>query len=137
MSFDLLIECWCCDVENLIADYNPSMPIFCSQCRGRLLDLSMSETYCEYNCQECNMKMVLSNDTEVKLGESKCACGSANLHKVNKTTLPSLAAKEGGLTDLNDEDNSISENTDWLRSDPSAIDDEDYEDMFNQDPGQN
>ena len=135
-SFDLLIECRCCDVENLIPDYTPSMHIFCSQCREKLVDIDIVETHCEYTCQECDMKMVLLKDTEVNIGESVCACGSTDLRKVDKTTLPGEAAKAGGLIDLG-EDNDILEDTDWLRSDPDGIDDEDYEDMFNQDPGQN
>ena len=136
ISSDLLIECRSCDVENLISDYVPSMHIFCSQCRERLIDVDIIETHCEYTCQECKMKMVLLRDTEVKLGESVCACGSTDLHKLDKTTLPDEAAKAGGLIDLNEDNDGMLEDTDWLRSDPGGIDDETNEDMFNQDPGQ-
>jgi len=137
VSFDLLIECRCCDVENLITDYVPSMHIYCSQCRERLMDDDILETHCEFTCQECSMKMVLLKDTEVKIGRSVCACGSADLRKVGKTTLLEEAAKAGGLIGRGEDEEGILEDTDWLRSDPGSIDDEDYEDMFNQDPGQN
>ena len=86
-SFDLLIECRCCDVENLIADYVPGMHIFCSQCREKLIDADIIETHCEYICQACDMRLVLLKKTEVKLGGSTCSCGSTDLLKVDKTTL--------------------------------------------------
>ena len=54
--------------------------------------------------------------------------------EVGKTTLPDEATKAGGLIDLAEDDDDVLEDTDWLRSDLSEIDD-DYDDMFNQDPG--
>ena len=134
---DLIIECHSCSIENNFSNYVPSMHIFCSQCRERLVDIDIVETHCEYTCQECDMKMILLKDTEIKLGESVCACGSTDLLKADKTNLPSEAAKAGGLIGLGENDDSILEDTDWLRSDPDGVDDEEYEDMFNQDPGQN
>jgi hypothetical protein len=56
---------------------------------------------------------------------------------VSKTTLPDEVEKAGGLIGLEEGDGEVMEDTDWLRSDPGRVDDEDYEDMFNQDPGQN
>ena len=136
--FDLFIECRSCGIENNIADYIPSMLIFCNQCREQLIDIDIVRTHCEYVCQACGMKLLLLKATEVKLGESACACGSKDLLEVGKTQLPDEAAKVGGLIDPIDSDDEILEDTDWLRSGSSEnFGDEDYEDMFNQDPGQN
>ncbi len=135
IPYDLLVECRSCGIENNIVDYVPSMRIFCSQCRERLIDADIVETHCEYICQNCDMKMVLLQATEVKTGESACSCGSTDLLEVGKTTLPDEAARAGGLIDLAEDDDDVLEDTDWLRSDLSEIDDDDYNDMFNQDPG--
>jgi hypothetical protein len=35
------------------------------------------------------------------------------------------------------DDDEILEDTDWMRSGSEGVNDDDYEDMFNQDPGQN
>ena len=136
-SYNLFIECRSCGIENNITDYAPSMHIFCSQCREQLIDLNIIETHCEYLCQECDMRLILLKATEIKLGESACSCGSTDLQKVSKTTLPDEVEKAGGLIGLEEGDEEVMEDTDWLRSDPGRVDDEDYEDMFNQDPGQN
>ena len=76
--------------------------------------------------------------TEVKSGESACSCGSTDLQKVSKTTLPDEVEKAGGLIDLEEGDEEVMEDTDWLRAaDPGEVDDDDYNEMFNRDPGQN
>ena len=135
--YDLFIECRSCSIENMITDYVPSMPIFCNQCREQLIDDDLTETHLEYVCQECGMRLVLSQETEVKLGESACACGSTDILKAGQTTLPAEVLKQGGFTDPREGDDEILEDTDWMRSGGSGNFDEDYEDMFNQDPGQN
>jgi hypothetical protein len=137
-SYDLFMECRSCGVENMITDYNPSMRIFCSQCRERLVDDDLKETHFEYICQECDMRLVLLQTTEVKLGESACSCGSTDVLKIGLTTLPNDVLEAGGLIDPDEKDDPILEDTDWLRPAGSGeITDDDYEDMFNQDPGQN
>ena len=138
MPYDLLIECRSCGIENKIADYVPNMHIFCSQCRERLIDVDIVETHCEFICQKCDMKLVLLKTTEVKLGESACSCGGTDLMNVGETTLPDEADKAGGLIDLGEHDDDIMEDTDWLKTaDPGETDDDDYNDIFNQDPSQN
>ena len=84
--YDLFIECRSCGVENNIPDYVPSMRIFCSQCRERLIDVDIVETHCEYICQACDMRLVLLHATEVKSGESACSCGSTDVLKIGKTS---------------------------------------------------
>ena len=134
---DLFIECRSCGVENMITDYVPSMPIFCNQCRERLIDDDLTETHLEYVCQACDMRLVLSQETEVKLGESACSCGSTDVLKTGQTTLPVEVLEAGGFVDPSEGDDEILEDTDWLRARrPGDIGDDDYEDMFNQDPGQ-
>ena len=136
--YDLFIECRSCGVENMITDYVPSMPIFCNQCREGLIDDELTETHLEYVCQACDMRLVLSQETEVKLGESACSCGSTDVLKTGQTTLPVEVLEAGGFVDPSEGDDEILEDTDWLRpSGPGDIGDDDYEDMFNQDPGQN
>ena len=136
--YDLFIECRSCGVENNIPDYVPSMRIFCSQCRERLIDVDIVETHCEYICQACDMRLVLLHATEVKSGESACSCGSTDLVNMGKTALPDEVEKAGGLIDLEEGDEEVMEDTDWLRAaDPGEVDDDDYNEMFNRDPGQN
>ena len=135
--YDLFMECRSCGVENMITDYNPSMRIFCSQCREHLVDDDLKETHLEYVCQACDMRLVLLQATEVKLGESACSCGSTDVLKIGQTTLPIDVLEAGGFIDPDEDDDKILEDTDWLRPSGSGdIDDDDYEDMFNQDPGQ-
>jgi hypothetical protein len=83
------------------------------------------------------MKLVLSQTTEVKLGESACSCGSTDVLKTGKTTLPAEVLKAGGLIDSVEGDGEILEDVDWMRPGGSGKFDGDYEDMFDQDPGQN
>ena len=135
--YDLFIECRSCGVENMITDYVPSVPIFCNQCRERLIDDDLAETHFEYVCQACDMRLVLSQETEVKLGESACSCGSTDVLKTGQTNLPAEVLKAGGLTDPSEDDDETSEDTDWLRPGGSGSLGDDYEDMFNKDPGQN
>ena len=136
--YDLLIECRSCGIENNIADYVPSVRIYCSQCRERLIDIDIVETHCEYICQACDMKLILLKTTEVKLGESACSCGSTDLMNAGETSLPDEVDKEGGLIGLGEDADEIMEDTDWLRAaDSGELDDDDYNDVFNQDPSQN
>jgi hypothetical protein len=83
------------------------------------------------------MKMILLQATEVKLGESACSCGSTDVLKIGKTTLPTEVLEAGGLVEQAMDDDEILEDTDWMRSGSEGVNDDDYEDMFNQDPGQN
>ena len=138
IPYDLFMECRSCGVENMITDYVPSRPIFCNQCRERLVDDNLKETHLEYVCQACDMRLILLQATEVKLGESACSCGSTDLLKVGKTALPKEAAQAGGLVEEGMDDDEVLEDTDWLRpGDSGDVDDDNYENMFNQDPGQN
>ena len=134
---DLFIECRSCGVENMIGDYVPSMPIFCNQCRERLIDDGLEETHFEYVCQACDMRLILLQATEVKLGESACSCGGTDVLKIGQTTLPIEVLEAGGFVELGEGNDEILEDTDWLRPGGSGNFDDDYEDMFNQDPGQN
>ena len=84
------------------------------------------------------MRLILLKATEIKLGESACSCGSTDLLKVGKTALPKEAAQAGGLVEEGMDDDEVLEDTDWLRpGDSGNVDDDNYENMFNQDPGQN
>ena len=136
--YNLFIECRSCGIENSIVDYVPSMHIFCSQCREQLIDHDIAGTHCEYVCQECETRLILLKATEIKLGESACSCGSTDLMNIGETNLPIKADKSGGLIDPGKDDNEVLEDTDWLRPGSSGdVDDDSYEDMFNQDPSQN
>ena len=138
LPHDLLIECRSCGIENNIASYVPSMYIFCNQCRERLIDNDIVQSHHEYICEKCDMKLILLKTTMVKVGESACSCGSTDLLDVGATGLPDEVAKAGGLIDPDENDGAILEDTDWLRpGDSGDLVDDDYEDMFNQDPGQN
>ena len=137
-SYDLLIECRSCRVENMIAGYTPSMRIFCSQCREDLVEIDLGETHYEYICQSCDMRLVLLQTTEIEPGKSSCSCGSTDLLNMDEVTLPDEAAEGSGLIGPDENNDEALEDTDWLRSGESgSADDEDYNNMFNQDPGQN
>jgi DNA-directed RNA polymerase subunit RPC12/RpoP len=119
----------------MVTDYVPSNPIFCNQCRERLIDDKLAETHLEYVCQACDARLILLEATKVQLGESACQCGSKDVLKLGKTALPSEALQAGGLADNGDDE--VLEDTDWMRSGSGDIIDDNYEDMFDQDPGQN
>jgi len=134
---DLLIECSDCGVENIYSDYTPEQITICNQCRTKLIQPDFDQTHNEYCCEDCGFVMCLSKDTSFEKGKTACRCGNLNIRAISKSTLYE-DAEEAGAFDLDDEDIDTTPSDDWCRSDLSGIEAmDDYNEMFDQDPGEN
>jgi len=134
---DLLIECPDCGVENMFSDYTPEQITICNQCRTRLIQPDFDQTHNEYRCDDCGFVMCLSQDTLFEKGKTACRCGSFNILEISKSNLYE-DAEEAGAFDLDEEDLETTPSDDWCRSDLSGIEaSDDYNEMFDQDPGDN
>jgi hypothetical protein len=81
--------------------------------------------------------MCLTKDTPFEKGKTSCRCQSFNIQKISKSTLYE-EAEEAGAFEMNDEDIETTPSDDWCRSDLSGIEaSDDYNEMFDQDPGDN
>ncbi len=134
---DLLIECSDCGVENMFSEYTPEQVTICNQCRTRLIQPDFDQMYNEYRCDDCAFVMCLMKDTLFEKGKTACRCGSFNIQKVSKSTLFE-DAEETGAFDVDEKNLDTTPSDDWCRSDLSGIEaSEDYNEMFDQDPGDN
>lgn len=130
-SWDLLIECKGCQVENLFPDFHPRTALICNQCRELLVDDKLDETHNEFVCGDCGMKLLLLKGTVIDIGETTCQCGSSNITQMQAHTLPNAALVFEEKKDLE-----VLEDTDWLRSGTlDSPEDDDYNEMFDKDPG--
>lgn len=131
---DLLIACRSCGIENLIDSYTPDLPAMCSQCRERLIDLDLMDSHQEIVCGDCGMTLLLPKSTEITAGESTCRCGSFNLALQASPSIPLLAQKAEAFK-MSGDDDPVEDDFDWCR--PSAKEEisEDYNDIFDKDPG--
>lgn len=135
--FDLLIECADCGIENIFADYTPEFLTVCNQCRGRLIQPDFNQTHNEYWCEDCGFVMCLSKDTPFEKGQTACRCGGFHIEKMPQSELYE-EAEEAGAFELDEAEIETDPGEDWCRSDLSGIDTiEDYNEMFDQDPGEN
>jgi hypothetical protein len=130
--FDLLIECGSCGIENLIPGFTPGAPAICNQCRENLLAIDFSKTHQGHICDSCGMALLMKAETAFTDGESECQCGGQDFTKLDtKDFAKSLSnAPDMELDDLDDDPD-----FDWCRpaSDGSAS--EDYNEVFDDDPG--
>lgn len=134
---DLLIECADCGVENMFSEYTPEQVTICNQCRTRLIQPDFDQTHNEYRCDDCGFVMCLSKETLFEKGKTACRCGSFKIQSKPKSTLYE-EAEEAGAFDLDEEELESTPSDDWCRSDLSGIEaSEDYNEMFDQDPGDN
>jgi hypothetical protein len=132
---DLLIECVDCGVENMFSEYSPANVTICNQCRTQLIQPDFDQTHNEYHCDDCGFVMCLSKETLFEKGKTACRCGSFNIKSIAKSTLYEDAEEAGAFDE--DELDSVPDD-DWCRSDLSGIEaSEDYNEMFDQDPGDN
>ena len=83
------------------------------------------------------MGVVLLKETGFPERESACFCGSTDLVEKDFADFADKAASAGLLFDTKGDGDELLEDTDWLRSDSTVTKDEDYNEMFDQDPGQN
>ena len=134
---DLLIECSDCGVENMFSEYAPEQATICNQCRTRLMQPEFNQMYNEYRCDDCGFVMCLLKGTLFEKGKTACRCGGFNIQKISKSTLYE-DVEEAGAFDADKEDLDTTPSDDWCRSDLSGIEaSEDYNEMFDQDPGDN
>ena len=131
-SFDLLMECGGCGLENLISEFSPGSPAICNQCRENLMAYDLTATHQGYICDSCHRALLLKQETDIINGESVCQCGGQSFTELDIkafTDRVSKAKKE--VLDDTDED----PNFDWCRPSPDHATQEDYNDIFDDDPG--
>jgi hypothetical protein len=134
---DLLIECADCGVENMFSEYSPEDVTICNQCRTRLIQPDFDQTYNEHRCDDCGFVMCLTKETLFEKGKTACRCGSFKIQKISKSTLYK-DAEEAGAFEVDEEDLDTTPSDDWCRSNLSGIEaSDDYNEMFDQDPGDN
>jgi hypothetical protein len=131
---ELLISCGSCGIENLLVDYTPGMPAVCSQCREGLISMEIMDSHKEVVCGDCGMILLLTRETEITMGESTCRCNSTNLALQDSPSIPLLAKEAQDRTTV-DDDNPADSDFDWCRPAPADETSEDYNDIFDDDPG--
>ena len=130
--FDLLVECGGCGLENLISEYSPGMPAICNQCRENMMAYNLVDTHQGHVCNSCQRALLLKKETDFVNGESECQCGGHDFTKLGMkdfTDEVSKAEKEA-LDDADDDPN-----FDWCRPASDHEAKEDYNEIFDDDPG--
>lgn len=130
---ELLVTCGSCGVENLLPDYTPGGPAVCNQCREGLISLDLMDTHKEVVCGDCGMTLLLLEKTEITMGESTCRCQSKNLVQKDSPSIPLLA--EEAVAQIKEDEGPEDTDFDWCRSAPTDEMSEDYNDVFDDDPG--
>ena len=128
---DLLMECGGCGLENLISEYSTGAPAICNQCRENLMAYDLAATHQCYICDSCERVLLLKKETDFVNGESECQCGGQTFTELDIkefTDLVSKAEKET-LDDTDDDPN-----FDWCRPAPDHVNEEDYNEIFDDDP---
>jgi len=95
--------------------------------------MELMDSHKEAVCGDCGMVQLLSRDTEITMGESTCRCNSTNLTLQDSPSIP-LLVREAGSLDSTDDDPADAD-FDWCRSAPAEETSEDYNDIFDDDPG--
>ncbi len=133
-KLDILIECRGCKVENIFGEYTPDKILVCNQCRERLIEPDLNDIYSRFDCQTCGFAILVLKETKFKIGEAKCRCGSNELASSNCSSIIDNA-RDAGAFNIEEEDSPS--DGDWYRSESLQDDDSNYNDMFDQDPGDN
>ena len=135
MAFErtFLIECPACAIENLLSDFTPGRSAVCNQCRETLLNPSLIDSHKGHTCDKCGMAFVLKNKTEFIAGESECPCGSSDFSKFEIG--PFIADLRTAEASRIAEENIEEDDFDWCRSGPDDPLEDDYNNIFDDDPG--
>ena len=126
----LLVECPACGIENLLAVTVSEFTAVCNQCREYLMGPDLIDSHIGHSCNECGMVYLLKKSSDFVIGESECQCGSSNFNPVGV----------GGFVndfqppELEGSDN-IAEDFDWCRPEPGERLEDDYNNIFDDDPG--
>ena len=129
---EILIECRGCSVENVINNYSPDSFLVCNQCRERLVEPDFCDIYRQYNCQDCGFAVFVKSSSDFKVGESACRCEGTNFKQVDPKPFFQKVEKAVGFLPEDDLDD---DGPDWYRSE--SIEDDNYENMFDDDPSNN
>lgn len=130
--FDLLIQCGGCALENLIPDFSPGRPAICNQCRENLLDYDLANTHQGHICNTCQRALLIKKETDFVDGESECQCGGRDFTELDmKDFADRMGKAEKGALDHVDDDPDF----DWCRPAPGHLPQEDYNEIFDDDPG--
>ena len=106
----------------------------CSQCREGLIAIELMDSHKEVVCRDCGMILLLSLDTEITIGESTCRCTSTNLALKDSPSIP-LLAQEAEVSKAHGDEDPENSDFDWCRPAPAEKTSEDYNDVFDDDPG--
>ncbi len=131
--FDLLIECQGCGIENLVPDFTPGVPAICNQCRETLLSPSLADSHLGNTCDNCRMAFLLKKETGFIAGESECQCGGSDFTPLDMSRF-TKDLQSAGAYDLADDDDAV-DDFDWCRSAPEVSAGDEYNDLFDNDPG--
>ncbi len=132
-SFELLMECGGCGLENLVPGFISGMPAICNQCRENMLAYDLPQTHQGHTCDSCNRVYLLKIETEFVNGESECQCGSQGFTPlsvqgfVDKSAQPQVAESSEPGDDNPD--------FDWCRPESDNSTKEDYNEIFDDNPG--
>ena len=128
---DIMIECQSCEIENIFNGYTPEQFVLCNQCRDRLIEPNLQEAYNQFECGDCGFTIVVLKKTPIVVGDSACRCGSKNLAKTELIALYHEAVAAGAFDEAPPVDG------DWYRSESVGEDMESYNNLFDNDPGNN
>jgi len=126
---EILVECRGCGIENIFNDYSPDMFLICNQCRERLVEPDFCDIYNQYTCKDCNFAVFVKKSSDFKVGESVCRCDSTNFAQVDPKLFYSNVENAIGM----EPDDGLADD-DWYRSEPMEIEDDSYDDLFDNDP---
>ncbi len=130
--FDLLMECGGCGLENLISAFTLGAPAVCNQCRENLMAYDLPNTHQGHTCDSCQRTLLLKKKTEFVNGESECLCGGQNFTELDVKGFSDgvTNAKTKALDNADD-----SPDFDWCRPAQNHLPSEDYNEIFDDDPG--
>jgi hypothetical protein len=131
--FDLLIECGSCGIENLIPGFTPGVPAICNQCRENLLSSDFSKTHQGHICDSCGMALLMKVGTEFTDGESECQCGCKDFTELSMVDFVNTLSRAPNI-ELDDDVDDDSD-FDWCRPAPDSSLQDDYNEVFDDDPG--
>lgn len=129
---DLLLECGSCGIENLLAGFTPATPAICNQCRENILAGDLAQTHQGHTCDSCGMIFLIKAEANFLDGESECQCGSQSFTELDIKDFEGVISQaQPSVSDEDEEDLDF----DWCRAAPDQSHSEDYNDIFDDDPG--
>ena len=130
--FDLLIECGGCGLENLISGFTPNSHAICNQCRENMLAYDLEKMYQGHICDACERVLLLKKGTDFVNGESECQCGNQDFTDFEMKRFSDTLTQTREHTFDNLEDDA---SFDWCRPTNDSLPEDDYNEIFDDDPG--